>query len=58
MNFMSIEIINPKTPKRTIPIAETFEICSNSCLDGFFKICHTLLHFNANDFVEVNSFIK
>lgn len=49
-----IEIINPKSPKIPMPIAETFAVSWNSFLVGFFKTCHTLLHFNKNDFVFSN----
>ena len=48
------EIKKPISPKIPIPIAETLAISSNSFLDGFFKTCQTLLHFNKNDFVFSN----
>ncbi len=51
-------MINPRTPKIKIPIAETFAIVSNSFLDGFFKECHTLLHLTENDFNCISNFIK
>lgn len=47
-------IKNPKRPNIPIPIAETLAVNSNSFLVGFFKTCHTLLHFNKNDFVLSN----
>jgi len=54
---MAIEIKKPNRPKITIPIAETFEICSNSFRLGFFKVCQTRLHLSKNDLVFVNVFI-
>jgi len=54
--FITIEIKNPRTPNAKIPSAETLAIVSNSFLDGFFKTCHTLLHFKKNDFVLVANF--
>jgi hypothetical protein len=55
-NFITIEIKNPRIPSIKIPKAETLEIVSNSFFEGFFKIDHTLLHFIAKDFIEVNIF--
>lgn len=55
---MIIETMNPSSPRITIPIAETFETCSNSIRDGFFRTCQTLLHFTKNDFVEVHNSIE
>jgi len=51
-----MEIKNPNTPNARIPTAETLAICSNSCLDGFFRECQTRLHLTKNDFVFVISF--
>lgn len=48
---MNNPITNPITPMTAIPIAETFAIVSNSFLDGFFKVCQTLVHLTKNDFV-------
>jgi len=49
---------NPIAPKIMIPIAETFETCSNSSLEGFFITLQTLLHFTKKDFVVCSAFIK
>ncbi len=51
-----MDIKKPRTPNIKIPRAETFAICSNSFLDGFFNADHTLLHLTTNDFVEDNTF--
>ncbi len=50
MPVIKIEIKNPIIPIIAIPIAATFEVCSNSFLDGFFKTSQTLLHLRANEF--------
>jgi len=31
-----------------IPNADIFDIIRNSCLVGFFKMCHTLTHWTMN----------
>jgi hypothetical protein len=49
----TIDNKNPKTPIMRIPIAETFEIVSNSFFVGFFKITHTLLHCEKKVFSDV-----
>lgn len=51
-----MDIKKPRIPNIKIPIAETFAICSNSFLDGFFNADHTLLHLTKKDFVEDNIF--
>jgi len=55
---MTIETRNPIRPNARIPIAEIFEICSNSFREGFAKTCQTLLHLKKNDFIDCNAFIK
>lgn len=49
-----IEIIKPRAPRTTIPIADIFAIVENSCFDGFFNTSQTLFDFAANCFNFLN----
>lgn len=48
--------MNPITPRITIPIAETFETCSNSSREGFRITLQTRWHFIPNDLMFCQSF--
>ncbi len=48
-DFKITDIRNPKNPRSNIPIADIFVICSNSFLEGFFSVSHTLLHLIKNE---------
>jgi len=54
--FIIIDTKKAITPIINIPIAETFEICSNSFLVGFLRIDQTLPHLIKNVFIDAHIF--
>jgi len=44
-------ITKPTKPIANIPKADILEIVLNSCLEGFLRTCHTLLHCPRKDFI-------
>lgn len=53
---MATETTKPIKPIARIPRADTLDIILNSDASGFLRMCHTLTHFNKNDF-NVNNII-
>ena len=48
---MNIEIRNPTKPINAKPMAATLAVVLYSLESGFLRICQTLLHCIANDFI-------